>query len=191
MIATHDPKEAWPAVRGLMNVKEDVVGNYPTFVKRIGEVIEHGYWREFYFEPLGKTKTFDTLENFLEWVRIDNRELIALLSVHGEETLLAKVRAELGGDLAEHGANQHGGVCDTKSTEQTDATYILARLRRDEPELAEKVLDGELSANAAAVAAGIRKRYVRIPAGDIDAAARKLREEFDLERLIDALRRVA
>ena len=175
-----------------MNVKEDVVGNYPTFVKRIGEVIEHGYWREFYFEPLGKTKTFDTLDSFLEWVRIDDRELIALLSVHGEETLLARVRAELGGDLAQHGANQHGGLSDTNSTtEQPDATYILARLRRDKPEMAEKVMAGELSANAAAVQAGIRKRYVRIPAGDVEAAARKLREEFDLDCLIDALRRAA
>ena len=35
------------------------------------------------------------------------------------------------GDLAEHGANQHGGVGDTKSTKENDATYILARLRRD------------------------------------------------------------
>ena len=172
-----------------MNVKEDVVGNYPTFVKRIGEVIEHGYWREFYFEPLGKTKTFDTLDSFLEWVRIDDRELIALLSVHGEETLLAKVRAELGGELAPVGRPEKNGCDTTISDRQRDATYILARLRRDEPEMAEKVMAGELSANAAAVQAGIRKRYVRIPAGDVEAAARKLREEFDLDRLIDALRR--
>jgi len=37
-------------------------------------------------------------------------------------------------------------------------SYTLARLRRDRPELAERVEAGELSANAAAVEAGFRRR---------------------------------
>jgi len=186
---THDPKQAWPAVRGLMNVKEDVVGNYPTFVKRIAEVVEHGYWREFYFEPLGKTKTFETLDQFLEWVRIDERELIALLQAHNEDALLARVRAELGGELAEHGENQHtAGGSVTTSTDDRSATYVVARLNRDRPDLAEKVMAGDLSPNAAAVEAGFRKRYIRVPAGDVRGAVSKLLSEFSRDELIDALR---
>ncbi len=38
------------------------------------------------------------------------------------------------------------------------AAYTLARLDRDEPKLAEKVRAGELSANAAAIEAGFRKK---------------------------------
>jgi hypothetical protein len=40
----------------------------------------------------------------------------------------------------------------------TNTAYTLARLRRDHPELAERVADGELSANAAAIEAGFRRR---------------------------------
>ena len=37
-------------------------------------------------------------------------------------------------------------------------TYIHKRLKRDRPDLLERVVSGELSANAAAVEAGFRKR---------------------------------
>jgi len=40
----------------------------------------------------------------------------------------------------------------------TGREYTIRRLRRDAPELAERVLRGELSANAAAIEAGIRPR---------------------------------
>ncbi len=41
-------------------------------------------------------------------------------------------------EAAPHGAvgNGRSRVCDTKSTEQSDATYVLARLKRDRPDLA-------------------------------------------------------
>ncbi len=42
--------------------------------------------------------------------------------------------------------------------------YLLRRLRRDAPELAERVLAGELSAHAAAIEAGIRKRVMPLAA---------------------------
>jgi hypothetical protein len=46
----------------------------------------------------------------------------------------------------------------TNNTQSSDtATYALRRLKRDRPDLAEKVITGELSANAAAIEAGFRK----------------------------------
>ena len=53
-------------------------------------------------------------------------------------------------------------------------TYTIRRLRRDHPELAERVERGELSAHKAAVKAGIRHRTMTIPADDaerVNAAA--------------------
>lgn len=38
------------------------------------------------------------------------------------------------------------------------STYTLKRLKRDAPELFQRVIDGELSANAAAIEAGFRKK---------------------------------
>ena len=40
----------------------------------------------------------------------------------------------------------------------TDPAYTLARLKRDRPDLAAKVIKRELSANAAAIQAGFRKK---------------------------------
>lgn len=42
-------------------------------------------------------------------------------------------------------------------------TYLIRRLKRDLPELASRVISGELSAHAAAVEAGIRQRMVQVP----------------------------
>ncbi|HMT04920.1 MAG TPA: hypothetical protein PKD76_05190 [Solirubrobacterales bacterium] len=86
-------------------------------------------------------------------------EEMAVLSVHHEDRLLAEVRAELGGELAEHGESQHtaGGWGATSiEPRQKDATYLVTRLRRDNPDLAAQVQDGELLPNATAIKAGIR-----------------------------------
>jgi hypothetical protein len=41
------------------------------------------------------------------------------------------------------------------------STYLLRRLKRDRPDLAERVIAGEMSANAAAIEAGFRKKAKR------------------------------
>jgi hypothetical protein len=72
--------------------------------------------------------------------------------------------------LAPHGTNRHtarGGVA--TSAGDRGATYVLRRLKRDYPEIAEQVVAGKLSANAAAIAAGFRRRRITVPA-DHDAA---------------------
>jgi hypothetical protein len=56
----------------------------------------------------------------------------------------------------------------------TSSTYTIARLKRDNPELAERVVNGELSANKAAIQAGFRRPTIQVPADDYDAAIRKV-----------------
>jgi hypothetical protein len=53
--------------------------------------------------------------------------------------------------------------------------YILARLKRDHPELAERVVDGDLSANAAAIEAGFRRKAT--PLDQLTRAWSKATEE--------------
>jgi hypothetical protein len=55
------------------------------------------------------------------------------------------------------------------------AEYVLARLRRDDPELAERVERGELTANAAAPLKGWRKK--RTPYDDVISGLRRASEE--------------
>lgn len=68
------------------------------------------------------------------------------------------------------------------------ADYTVRRLKRDAPELAEQVIRGELSPNAAAIKAGFRQRKYQLP-GDPVAAGRYLAQRVDREwfdTLIDA-----
>lgn len=62
----------------------------------------------------------------------------------------------------------------------TSDDYLTARLKRDDPELAEKVIRGEVSAHAAAVQSGIRKKYHQV-AHDPDKFAAKILQVFSLE----------
>ena len=66
--------------------------------------------------------------------------------------------------------------------------YVLRRLQRDHPALAERVVKGELSANAAAIEAGFRKRTIRVP-DDADAAIDALVRRFGIESVRAALAR--
>jgi hypothetical protein len=71
----------------------------------------------------------------------------------------------------------------------TERTYTLRRLARDRPDLVSRIRDGELSANAAAIEAGFRKRTVTLIA-DPERWAKKAMEIFDrgeIDRLIAAL----
>lgn len=181
---SYDPAKAWVSVSKVRNLNRTVGRNYLPLIKALGEVLRHGYWRKFIDEPTGQTHTFETFEAFLDWAQFPSDELVAVLRARGEDQLLAQVRAELGGELAENGTNQHSaGFSDTKPSTKPDATYILARLRRDEPEMAERVMAGEISANAAAIQAGFRKRYIRVPVGDASAAVKKLLTEYTRDEL--------
>lgn len=61
------------------------------------------------------------------------------------------------------GANQHSANIDNVNKSErlkggNDTDYTLRRLARDKPELLDKIESGELSVNAAAIQAGIRKK---------------------------------
>lgn len=86
----------------------------------------------------------------------------------------------------------HGG--DRKSAEfqannvslKTDCgnseTYTVRRLRRDRPDLADRVERGELSAHQAAISAGFRRRTMSIPVDDAERAFRRLAGDKGMDR---------
>ncbi len=64
--------------------------------------------------------------------------------------------------MKQQGHNQHTSKVDNitpaRADKGTSKSYTLSRLCRDHSELFQRVCDGELSANAAAIEAGFRKR---------------------------------
>jgi len=67
-------------------------------------------------------------------------------------------------------------------------TYTLKRLKRDNPDLAQQVIDGELSANAAAIKAGFRRKMVSVPA-DLDGFVVAALKRFTIDELAAAFDR--
>lgn len=83
--------------------------------------------------------------------------------------------------LTTHGTNQHGGGDNVTSTPDrgNSETYTLARLKRDNPDLAARVVNGELSAHKAAIQAGFRRPMIQVPADDYLAAMKKINDHYN------------
>lgn len=64
-----------------------------------------------------------------------------------------------------------------------DAEYVTRRLKRDNPELAERVIKGEIAPNAAAVEAGFRSPKVAVRLDSMESAARTLANRLTAHEL--------
>lgn len=101
----------------------------------------------------------------------------------------AVVLGRRGGDRRSEAAKEYQGNNVTLKERGNATDYTVARLRRDQPELAERVIKGELSANAAAIQAGFRIKTLSVPL-DPERAAQALKRHFtrdELQRLVEAL----
>ena len=139
----------------------------------------------------GKTfRSFESFATHILWQGLESSISDLLLYCRKHPEVAELIRREVGA-AAEHGANQHrGGDSVATSSDDRGATYALRRLKRDHPELAEKVVSGKLSAHAAAIEAGFRKRTIAVPADDPLAAISALFRHFGTDRVIEAANRV-
>ena len=123
---------------------------------RTGEIITHNRFVDFITtKPLaGCGWKPDMVESLIR----DNAETLVLWreAMKGKE----------GGD--KKGKTTCYNITGDKSRTGTSRSYTLARLKHQKPELFQEVVDGKLSANAAAIAAGFRKK--RSPLQNLRAA---------------------
>lgn len=130
-------------------------------------------------------KELEEIERYRHW---------EVLGYASREAMLAAELNEQGVQNVELVLQRHGG--DRKSAEVKlgkqdqgsnatligrGSTYTLARLRRDAPELAQRVMAGELTANAAAIEAGFRKRTWNAPV-EVEALADALIRKLGAEK---------
>ncbi|NDD12221.1 MAG: hypothetical protein EB072_06150, partial [Betaproteobacteria bacterium] len=90
-----------------------------------------------------------TTDDGLSLITVISEDLLTLCESRPD--VQALIRAEVASTpLAAHGSNQHSAGLDiVNSTDGGNSqTYLLKRLKRDRPELAERVIRGELSASA-------------------------------------------
>lgn len=112
-----------------------------------------------------KGEKFTTFEAFVEhplWQGLDSTvdDLLAFCRKSPDTQALIREAVSAAGHVGRPEAGKGNNV--TFSDRGNAATYTLRRLKRDRPELAEKVVRGELTANAAAIEAGFREKQVQL-----------------------------
>lgn len=126
----------------------------------------------------------EEIEVAVAWLKHNDPEIEVSLP-----EVSAAARAEQLG-VPKHGGNRKSeefqGDNVTLKRRGNDPTYTCRRLLRDHPDLFERVKSGELSANAAAVEAGFRKRQISVPVNDVACAVRRLMKYYTFDELMNA-----
>jgi hypothetical protein len=136
-------------------------------------------------------KTFD--EYLAKWCQFTSQELKDLFSRDAEISDLLDIACQRkpGKTWDTRGENNtFDNIQDNPAPTGTSKNATLRRLRKDNPELHDKVVAGELSANAAAIEAGFRYRSISISERCAKAAAKSILSKFGDEfakELKDAL----
>jgi len=127
-------------------------------------------YKHFIIPHTGEEIRYDTLDDFLEaktpiglqCSREDLRKWVEYVP----DRIKAVVKDELYDEIAAQGRPIKGGNNTFNNQGMTRSTsgehYIISRLKRDNPELAQKVLAGELSPHQASIKTGIRKKYIQV-----------------------------
>lgn len=192
----------WTVVREVISsttTGADVMSALPGLVRRL---LDEDAWREYAAPGVSGVVVHETFTSFLTSAAprgLNGRrdQLVALCG--RDEELKQRVQGLLDGEvdpLPSPGGDRRSADfqgSDTTSKRSIEpagrgAKYVVARLKRDRPDLAERVVSGELTANAAARQAGIRKpRVVLTSPESIAAALRRHLGPDDIAHLIRLL----
>jgi hypothetical protein len=96
---------------------------------------------------------------------------------------MGKLRERLARLLPGRAGRPHARTDSVLRYQSDTAERIMRRLNRDRPDLARAVAEERLSANAAAIEAGFRRRKVSVPVDSPEAVTRTLRRHMSPEDL--------
>lgn len=138
----------WPKAVTMLSTKANF------FAEMVEETRRYEAWRAAGFSSF-ESFCHDELEMTLDEVET----LVRGVRLAGGKTVTDKEAKELGKQGRPKKGEEKGNNITFSEVERgTNKSYTLARLRRDNPELFDRVEAGELSANAAAIEAGWRKK---------------------------------
>lgn len=155
---SHDPPDRILQLQQLLH--EGGVRVFNIAPSMLAEIITERKWVD---KHNSKGEVFSSFEDFARqplWDGLDCNidDLLAICRKRADVQRL--IKAEMT-SAPSHVGRGHRSDNITPNNRGTSLTYALRRLKRDRPDLAEKVIAGELSANAAAIAAGFRKKPVK------------------------------
>ncbi len=158
------------------------------FPKLLERILDDEAWRSFTTQR-GETVTHETLDEF-----VTDTPLAGLGSTVSQvDRLLAdypRVKDKWDAALYRPPSLHAAGGARSSRPEHGSQREALRRLRKDRADLHARVLDGELSSNAAMIEAGFRRRTVKVPLDNMERAAALLRKHLDTAQLHDLATRL-
>jgi hypothetical protein len=165
------------------------IQNVPTL---LDHVLEQDMWRRRIVQKTGEVVEFERFEDFVashppEGLGTSVTVLESICREHSPETL-KRIRAAQSALAANGGNRQSVLYYNTEERQRGDSTsYKLARLKRDNPKLAERVIEGELSAHAAAVEAGFANPKISINLRNLESAAKTICRKLDESEVLELI----
>lgn len=160
-----------------------------SFVTQRGDQVEHQRFEHFVTTPplKGLGASMRLIEKMLDSIEMETERVAA-------RDLLDRVTQKPRGGSKEINLNVDNihNENDLGRPSGTSTAAALRRLRKDAPELHAEVLAGHLSAHAAMVKAGFRRKAVSVPVDRPEMVAKTLRKSLtpeDLATLIELLGR--
>ena len=187
--STGDIDPRWKEVQAVYRAAS---GASHELIPALAKIVETENWREF-VRPNQGLQTYATFAQFCDGVLGLSAEAIEALlnrsTAKHAARLVTKAIREGVEPLIGHGLNsgRHDNIMSPDRGQGTDAKYLLARLKRDAPELAAQVVEGTISAYAGAVKAGFIKRPGTFRTDDPELAIDSLLKYFTHEQLLDVL----
>lgn len=159
----------------------------------VRDVIEGGWWSGF-TDELGMRVEHPSFQSFVTTPRwrglgVSRDALVGWVREHDADAagLIEKTwNKEVPAAKSEKGRTPGNAGGTRISTHEKTADSILARLKRDDPDMAQQVVNGELSANAAARIKGWRKPRILVTSPT--SVAHRLREHFTADELADLIK---
>ena len=151
-------------------------------------------YKYFVIPATGEEVRHETLDDFLEAHTPHglqcSREDLKKWADYAPDRIKKHIQEELFEELNPNGTNRHtnsrGDIITPRNQGMKRGTtgehYIISRLKRDNPELAQKVLAGELSPHQASIKTGIRKKYIQVQDNPAKLAE-KLKSTWSNEKL--------
>lgn len=165
------------------------LANVPGLLKRL---LREGMWQEF-VTPRGETVTYERFEDFVTTpptkglgATIELVRDVVARDVEALDALDQAMKREPGGDTRSTKAQTNVYNVHNERPAGNAEARALRKLRKDAPELHREVLKGNLSAHAAMVQAGYRKRTITVPI-DPQRAAATLKRHLDEHQLKELL----
>jgi len=184
-------------VKTLSQVLRDGDGSLKRTPQLIKRILNEGMWMDRIIHATGERQKYEEHE-FAKFVQDDPPEglgatvdILKDLCKNDPEalTMLRKATNKQG-----HRSDLHDNITEDARKTGTAKDYTLDRLSRERPDLYGAVVEGEMSANAAAIKAGFRTKTISVPVmkggePQIQRAADSLEKHFgdDFRALVDEL----